>query len=261
MQALKEIIYSLPKDILSGALLSVSLISLTYFIFYKRYKTHFKNWRIQVKERVDAKQLKGEIKNSIAVFIVGALFSSIVLYLNSKGYTKIYTKFSDHHPIFGIGCFFFLLVIDDAWFYWVHRLLHHPKLFPYIHIVHHKSVDVNPFTSVSFHWLEPFLLTLWIFPMVFIFPIYAPMLGLVQLWGLLENIKSHLGYEIYPASFNKGCLKFMTTSTHHNMHHSKFKGNYGVHFRIWDKLFGTEFKDYEATYDAIQHRKKGLEEG
>jgi Delta7-sterol 5-desaturase len=51
-------------------------------------------------------------------------------------------------------------------------------------------------------------------------------------------------------------LKFMTSSTHHNMHHSKFNGNYGIHFRIWDRLFGTEFKDYETEYDKIQERKK-----
>jgi sterol desaturase/sphingolipid hydroxylase (fatty acid hydroxylase superfamily) len=47
----------------------------------------------------------------------------------------------------------------------------------------------------------------------------------------------------------------MTSSTHHNMHHSKFNGNYGVHFRIWDRLLGTEFKDYESEYARIQERK------
>jgi sterol desaturase/sphingolipid hydroxylase (fatty acid hydroxylase superfamily) len=40
------------------------------------------------------------------------------------------------------------------------------------------------------------------------------------------------------------------------MHHSKFKGNYGVHFRFWDRLMKTEFKDYEAEYDKIQERKR-----
>jgi sterol desaturase/sphingolipid hydroxylase (fatty acid hydroxylase superfamily) len=40
------------------------------------------------------------------------------------------------------------------------------------------------------------------------------------------------------------------------MHHSKFDGNYGVHFRFWDKLLGTEFKDYEAQFDKIQARKQ-----
>ncbi len=50
----------------------------------------------------------------------------------------------------------------------------------------------------------------------------------------------------------------MTSSTHHNMHHHKFNGNYGIHFRFWDKLFGTEFKDYETEYDIIQARKQGI---
>jgi Delta7-sterol 5-desaturase len=256
MEVLKEILTSLPKNIAMGVLMTGSFIAITYFIFWKKFKTRFQSWRIQVKERVNASQIKTELGNSVLVFVVGALFSTVVAYLSTKGYTKIYTNFSDHSALLGIGSFFLLLLIDDTWFYWCHRLLHHPKLFPYIHVVHHKSVDVNPFTSVSFHWLEPFLLTCWIFPVAFILPVYAPVLGAVQLWGLLDNIKSHLGYELYPANFNKGWLRFLTSGTHHNMHHSKFKGNYGVHFRIWDKLLGTEFKDYEAEFDKVQQRKK-----
>lgn len=87
-------------------------------------------------------------------------------------------------------------------------------------------------------------------------PTYAPVLGVIQLWGLLDNIKSHLGYEFFPEKFNKGWLRFIISSTHHNMHHSKFKGNYGNHFRFWDRLLGTEFKDYESEFDKIQVRNK-----
>jgi Delta7-sterol 5-desaturase len=133
-------------------------------------------------------------------------------------------------------------------------LMHHPRIYKYIHAEHHKSVDVNPFTSLSFHFLEPFILTFWVFPLSFLMPMYAPAVGVVQLWGLLENIKSHLGYEFYPKWFNNSWLRFMTTSTHHNMHHSKFNGNYGIHFRIWDRLFGTEFKEYEGEFEAIKKR-------
>lgn len=108
---------------------------------------------------------------------------------------------------------------------------------------------------MSFHFLEPVLLSAWIFPVAFWFPVYAPVLAGVQLWGLLDNIKSHVGYEFYPANFNRGPLRFLTSSTHHNLHHQRFSGNYGVHFRIWDKLLKTEFKDYEEQYDAVQARK------
>jgi Delta7-sterol 5-desaturase len=233
------------------------LIGLAYFLVWKKFKERLKNWRIQLKERVDAAQIKRELKNSIFTLLVGATFSSIMLYASGKGYGKIYTDVSEHSPWFAILGFFIIMLIDDTWFYWMHRLLHHKKIYRFIHLEHHKSVDVNPFTSLSFHFLETLLLTLWIIPTSLILPIYAPVLAFVQIWGQLDNLKAHLGYEFYPAWWNRSMLQFLTSSTHHNMHHSKFNGNYGVHFRIWDRLLGTEFKDYEAEYDKIQARKRG----
>ena len=123
-----------------------------------------------------------------------------------------------------------------------------------MHRVHHDSIDVTPFTSMSFHLAEAFLLTAWFIPAVFILPIWMPGLGLLQMIGLFNNIKSHLGYELYPAWINTSPLRFLVTSTHHNMHHSKFQGNYGLHFRFWDKLCGTEFKEYSDTFDEIKAR-------
>ena len=108
---------------------------------------------------------------------------------------------------------------------------------------------------MSFHFLEALLLSFWVLPVSFVFPIYAPVILALQNWGILDNIKAHLGYELYPACWNQSVLRFMTSSTHHNMHHSKFKGNYGLHFRFWDRLMGTEFIEYETEYDKIQERK------
>jgi sterol desaturase/sphingolipid hydroxylase (fatty acid hydroxylase superfamily) len=107
---------------------------------------------------------------------------------------------------------------------------------------------------MSFHIAESFLLTAWFIPAAFVIPIWVPALGVLQMIGLFNNIKSHLGYELYPAWVNKGPLKFSVTSTHHNMHHTHFQGNYGLHFRFWDKLCGTEFKDYSDTFDEIKSR-------
>ncbi len=256
MNSIQEILFNFPQAFLSGLLLNGTLIVLIYILVWKAFKKRLRSWRIQLKERVNTKQIKRELKNSFFTLAVGALFSSIVIYLSTQGYTKIYTKFYEYNPFYGVFGFFILLLIDDTWFYWFHRLLHHPKIFKHIHLEHHKSIDVNPFTSLSFHFLEPFLLSFWIFPVAYVFPIYAPVLLVVQLYGLLDNIKSHLGYELYPKRFNKSWLRFLTSSTHHNMHHSKFKGNYGVHFRFWDKLLGTEFRDYETEYEKIQERKK-----
>lgn len=256
METLKEIIGNFPAGFAQAVATNLLLIGAAYLIVWRWLATRLSAWRIQTKARVDAAQLKREWKNAFFTLGVGVLFSSVLLYWSAKGYTKLYTDFSAYSPFWSVAGFFMLLLIDDTWFYWCHRLLHHPKLFRWVHVEHHKSVDVNPFTSLSFHFLEPVLLTLWIFPVAFFLPVYAPALMAVQLWGLLDNLKSHLGYELYGAGLNRGPLQFLTSSTHHNMHHRKFKGNYGVHFRFWDKLLGTEFPDYESEYDAVQARKK-----
>jgi Delta7-sterol 5-desaturase len=256
MDALQETLKQIPAAV-GQFLMNYGIIAAVYVLVWKLFKKRLQNWRIQLKERVDSKQIKSEIINSFFTLLVSTLIVMVIYLMKAKGYTKIYTDINEYPKFFAYGGFFIFLFLDDAWFYWVHRLLHHRRIFKYIHKVHHKSIDVNPFTSLSFHWAETFLLTFWIVPASMLFPMYLPAFGLLQIWGFLDNIKSHLGYEFFPSWWNKRLGKLMTSSTHHNMHHSKFNGNYGVHFRIWDRLLGTEFNDYEKTFDQIQERKKG----
>ncbi len=250
-----QFLRAFPRSFVAALLLNGALLSLAYFVFWHQFKDRLRHWRIQVRERVNAQQIRRELKNALYTLAVGASMSSVVLYLAAHGHTRLYQDPARHSWWYNFGGFFLLLLIDDAWFYWVHRLLHQRFFFRLIHAEHHKSVDVNPFTSVSFHFLEPVLLTAWIFPVAFFIPVFAPVLLLVQLWGTLENLKSHLGYELYPAGFNRSWLRLLTTSTHHNLHHSRFTGNYGVHLRLWDWLLGSEFPDYEAEFDAIKARQ------
>ena len=81
-----------------------------------------------------------------------------------------------------------------------------------------------------------------------------------QLIQMILNVIGHLGYEIYPKGFNTHWLfRWKTPSTHHNMHHMKFNGNYGLYFTWWDRIFKTEFKDYNETYEKVQTRIRGSE--
>ena len=104
----------------------------------------------------------------------------------------------------------------------------------------------------AFHPLEnlieflPFIL----FPMPF--PIYWPILFLWQPLDLLNNVLGHLGYEIYPKNWvHLPFFKYKTASTHHNMHHEQFTGNYGLYFTFWDKWMKTEFTDYPKRFDEV----------
>lgn len=256
MDAIQFMLESSSKAFVSTMMLNGLLMVLAYLLIWKRFSKQLSHWRIQINQRADARQITFELKNSVLIFGTGALLSSVVLYLHSLGYGKIYQNLTDYSLLWGIASFFVIWWIDDAWFYGVHRLLHHRSLYRHIHAVHHQSVDVTPFSSMSFHVVEGFLLSAWIFPISFSIPLYAPTLGVLQVLGLLNNIKAHLGYELYPASFNRSRLRFFTSSTHHNMHHSQFNGNYGLHFRFWDKLLGTEFIDYELTFEKVKARKQ-----
>jgi Delta7-sterol 5-desaturase len=150
---------------------------------------------------------------------------------------------------------FMLFAVDDTVFYWAHRWMHHPRLFKAFHRVHHESTDPTPFTSFSFHPLEAVILALEgtaLILMLMVLPWHPVALAIYGLGSLLFNIIGHLGYEIYPASWNRiPILRWKTTAMHHYLHHQMVGGNFGLYFRWWDKMCGTEFADYEARYDRF----------
>lgn len=142
-----------------------------------------------------------------------------------------------------------VVVFNDLWFYGWHRLLHTRWLFRHVHAVHHKSVDVNPFSSYSFHAFEAFILGAWVVPAALWLPIPLAALGAMQVVGLLNNVNSHLGYELLPAWWVRApVLSWSASSTYHNLHHQRLHGNYGLFSRVWDRLFGTELPGYAEAF-------------
>jgi sterol desaturase/sphingolipid hydroxylase (fatty acid hydroxylase superfamily) len=121
--------------------------------------------------------------------------------------------------------------------------------------VHHLSTDPSPLAAFSFHPLEAMAEGGVYVVFAFLLPLHLAALWSWQVIQLIMNVIAHLGYEIYPKGFNTHWLfRFKTPSTHHNMHHEKFHGNYGLYFTWWDKIFKTEFKDYNQTYEGIQQK-------
>ncbi len=256
MMVVADVVKQIAGGYIGAIVMHAIVLGSAYLIIWKWLGPRLQNWRIQQRSRVNAKQIKREVKNAFLVFAVGTSFSAIIYVLADMGYTVLYKDINSHGGWpWVVASFFILIVIDDFWFYWIHRMLHTPRLYKLIHNEHHKSVDVNPFTSVSFHFLEPALLSSWVFPVALLMPTYAPLFAAVQIYGLLDNLKAHLGYEFFPRWFNRGPFRWLTTSSYHNMHHQKYNGNYGVHFRFWDRVMGTEFKTYDAEYEAMQTRK------
>jgi Delta7-sterol 5-desaturase len=258
MDLFLAILAKFPSGYGAAMVMNAVLYPTIFFLIWRLLAKRLAGRKIQQERDIKREQFIREIRNALFTMCVGAMTSAIIITLGERGMTKVYMDIDAHSIWWAIGTFPVMLIINDSVFYWVHRLLHDKRFYNLVHHEHHKSVTVNPFTSLSFNVIEAFLLTAWIVPVSLIMPIYAPALGLLQLYGLFDNIKAHLGYELFPRWFNRSPLRFLTTATYHDLHHTKFRGNYALHFRWWDWMMGTQNPAYEAAFDEA-HARSGLE--
>lgn len=168
---------------------------------------------------------------SIAVF-TGMVFATFTVL---RPYTQQYVHVSDRPLWYYVLSLGLMFVLHDAYFYWSHRLMHHPKLFRHVHLVHHKSTNPSPWTSYAFHPLEAVAEAAIIPLIAFLIPAHRSAIGGFLLFQFVYNVYGHLGFEILPRALRR----WLNTSSAHNLHHKKFTGNYGLYTLFWDRLMGT----------------------
>ncbi len=228
-----------------------------FILFWIVGKKYLKKLRIQETQRANLHHFKHDLAYSATTFLVFAIMDAVFLYLEGKGYTKIYLN-TNEYGFWWLGLsFFVVLFMDDMFFYWSHRAMHQPRLYKFFHRVHHESTDPSPLTAFAFHPSEAVVENLMHFVLPFVLPLNFGVMIAWQIFSMFNNVLAHLGYEIYPKGWIKlPFFKFKTASTHHNMHHQLFNGNYGLYFTWWDKWMGTEFRDYEIRHEQIFERKR-----
>ncbi len=234
---------------------SLLLMGAVYFVVWYLFAHRLKNRKIQLSKRVGWAQIKDEIINTAISILGNSLLILVIFYLRDQGDIQIYTETGKFGWGYEVVTVLVLVLVSDAWFYWAHRFMHHPSVYKYVHALHHQSLDVNPFTSNSFHLVEAILLTLWIIPLMMLMPISATALGVVQALGAFNNLKSHLGYELYPQLVAVPPFNALVTATNHSLHHTQYNGNYGLFFRFWDIVCGTELKNTPTLFGDIHNRK------
>jgi len=237
------------------------LAGIPFLVFYILYPHKFTAQKIQ--QRVARhKDLMREIRYSLQTTLLIIGIALLILQSPLASYSRMYVEW-DAYPIWWIPLsIFFALIIQDAYFYWTHRLMHHKRLFKWVHIVHHKSINPTPFTSGAFNLTEAIIEAMIGPILILLLPMHFVVLLIFATLSFAYNVYGHLGYEIMPRGFRHSFLfQICNTSVHHNLHHSRFKGNYGLYFRIWDRLMGTENPAYVPTYDEIQARRFGEGKG
>jgi len=149
-----------------------------------------------------------------------------------------------------------MIVAHDAWFYWTHRLIHDRRLFRRFHRRHHRSNNPSPFTAYSFDLGEAAINGVFVPLWVILVPTQWPVIGLLMLHQIVRNTIGHSGYELFPARKDgRPLIPWLTTVTHHDLHHAQAGWNYGLYFTWWDKLMGTEHPQYLQRFAEVARRK------
>jgi len=199
-----------------------------------------------------------EIGYSMFSVIIFAAYPAAMLLSPFRKYTLYYSKIHDHSLLWfwlAIPLMFFL---HDTYFYWVHRLMHHPKVFRRVHLVHHQSTNPSPFAALAFHPFEAVLEAAVFGMFLMIMPLHPIHLAIFFTVQMAYNVYGHLGWELYSTKFLQGPIgRWINTSRAHNAHHQYFTGNYGLYFLWWDRWFGTirEVRFPQKMNEVVEERK------
>ena len=191
---------------------------------------------------------------SVAVFSTVALSTFL---LDRAGLLPGPERAAEWGPVWFAVALVLMIVGHDAWFYWTHRLIHDPRLFRRFHRRHHKSHNPSPFTAYSFDLGEAAINGAFVPLWLVLVPTPWPVVGLFMLHQIVRNTVGHSGYELFPAGRDgKPLFDWLTTVTHHDLHHAEAGWNYGLYFTFWDRVMGTEHPAYHARFAAVVGRRE-----
>eukprot|EP00937_MAST-01D_sp_MAST-1D-sp2_P006630 g6630.t1 len=129
-----------------------------------------------------------------------------------------------------VACLFWVPLYRELHFYLAHRLIHIKPLYKYVHSLHHRNTDIEPFAGLCMHPVEHLFYFSCAGPSLYCFASpFAFMWNGVHL--LISPAASHSGYE-----------DNMQSDQFHYLHHRFFECNYGTGGIPFDSWFGT-FRD------------------
>jgi lathosterol oxidase len=218
----------------STLILYFSMCSLTYWYYFTPRENNKAMWKY------DGTQIRAEMWTSVWSGCIMAGMTAPIEVAVIYGYSKVYSNIDDH-PL-GIAylpiSMVMFFVFTDSTIYWIHRGLHHRKLY-WIHKLHHRYKHTTPWSAFSFHPLDgwsqgsPYHMFVFLFPMHKL--LYFGVLFMVGLWTM--NIHDRFTFDWFGVN----------GAAHHTIHHTKFHYNYGQYTVFWDRVFGTCMDPWTVT--------------
>jgi sterol desaturase/sphingolipid hydroxylase (fatty acid hydroxylase superfamily) len=188
-----------------------------------------------------AATIRHELRLSLLSSWIYALPAALAMAAWYHGGTLIYTDVARYGVLWLFASGALYLLIQDAYYYWLHRLMHRPALFAAVHAGHHRSRQPTPFASFSFTWAEA-ALNAWLMPaLVFVIPIHPAVILTILSLATIAAVLNHAGAEVLPPWVVEGPVGgWLISATHHSVHHNHYDANFGLYFRFWDRAMRTD---------------------
>lgn len=227
------------------------LAGAAWLLFYILFPRFFRRRRLATVDP-SRQQVVREILHSLRSLAIFGLVAVAIVVAAIEGWTRIYVDDPRYGWKWFVASIALMIFIHDAYFYWTHRLMHHPRLFRRMHHTHHLSTSPTPWAAYAFSPSEAFVQA-GIGPLIlFTIPAHPAAFGLFMVWQIAFNVLGHCGHELFPRWFLKSPAGVvLNTTTHHDLHHEKFRANFGLYFNWWDRLMGTNHPEYEARFDRV----------
>jgi len=179
-------------------------------------------------------------------------FQVLVMWGMANGYAPVISFATN--PVWFILALILLPIWSAFHFYWAHRLLHVPVIYRHIHSLHHRNVNIGPWSGLSMHPVEHFLYltTLLIHFVVPSHPIHLIFHVVYQGPGAAMT---HTGYE---DMLIRDKRRLALGTFYHQLHHRYYECNYGNQEMPWDRWFGTFHDGSDAATASTRARKKRM---
>lgn len=225
------------------------LVSGVYHYFFHRWfrATYYK--RLINPSSLDQQQAWTEVRRSAITSFIFAVSGTFLVIFWQKGYTQLYYDWTDYpwwyHPL----SLCIVLLIQETYYYWLHRWMHRPRVYRLVHKWHHDSIKTSALTAFSFHPIESVLQAIVLPLLILVLPLHLYLLFFLLILMTFSSTINHAGVEIFPKGFAVHWLgRWLVGATHHDLHHQQFRYNFGLYFTFWDKWMKTESPKFEQHF-------------
>ena len=177
-----------------------------------------------------------------------------VLYFWAAANWQVPTVIFAENPVWFAAWFVLIPIWSSFHFYWIHRLLHWPPLYKLAHSLHHRNVNIGPWTGISMHPVEHMLYYSSVL-IHFIVPSH-PVHVLFHFYTQSLNPPfSHSGFEGIVLQDKK---RVAAGDFFHQLHHRYFECNYGTSEMPWDVFFGSFHDGTAEATEATKERRRRM---